>query len=848
MGSVFDLFAKLSLDSSEYDKGLDNAKSSAESGGSKIGAALGNAAKVGAAAVTAASTAVTAFAKSSVDAGMSFDSSMAQVAATMGVSMEELQSNVGSTETAYGHFEGTLRDFAQFLGANTAFSATQAAEALNYMALAGYDTQESMEMLPTVLDLAAAGGIDLAYASDMVTDAQSALGLSAEETAEMVDKMAMASSKSNTSVAQLGEAILTIGATARSVKGGTTELATVLGVLADNGIKGTEGGTHLRNIIMSLQSPTDSAAQALDALGVAVYDSDGNMRSLVDIVADMQTGLDGMDQASRDAMINGIFNKTDVAAVNALLNTSQDRFSELTGEIENAQGAAQRMAETQLDNLAGDVTLFQSALEGAKIAISDVLTPSLREFVQFGTESVSALGTAFKEDGLAGALNALGPIIDQGVQLLFDALPKVIEAGIALLDALVTAIINNLPKLVPAAIQLVQSLADNILENLPKLIESAEELILSIVEGLITALPQLIPVVVQIITTLQQRLTDPELLAMLVDAAIAIILALADGLIAALPQLIENAPIVIQHLVDALIENAPKLVEAAAEIVLKLGTAIKDYLPEMLQAGVDIVFSILSGIVSTFEELIRAGSEIGWKISDGFDDFIEAAKEWGQDLIDNLIAGIKQKWESLKDTVRETAQKIKDFLGFSKPEEGPLSDADEYGGDFIDLIIDGIRGKISDVASIVNEVAETVHNAIADLIDSALSWGHDLIQNFINGIWQKAQDLWDTVKGIAQGVRDFIGFSEPKKGPLSDFHTFAPDMMQLFAKGIKDNEDLVTAQIGKSFDFRAQMPASAPALAAGPTQNTWNITVNGIAELDEIVRWYQGRQVEGRMV
>ena len=211
---------------------------------------IGKAAVVG---VTAATVAVGGFAAASVNTGMAFDSSMSQVAATMGYTVDELND---STSEASQNFS-QLREFAMEMGANTAFSASQAADALNYMALAGYDAETSMTMLPNVLNLAAAGGIELAAASDMVTDAQSALGLTLDETSELVDMMARTSSKSNTSVAQLGEAILTVGGTAKTLSGGTTELNMALGVLADNGIKGAEGGTALRNMILSLSAPTD---------------------------------------------------------------------------------------------------------------------------------------------------------------------------------------------------------------------------------------------------------------------------------------------------------------------------------------------------------------------------------------------------------------------------------------------------------------------------------------------------------------------------------------------------------------------------------------------------------------
>ena len=361
-----------------------------------IGKVFSVAAKTAAVGFSAATAGVVAFGKSAISAGSQFDSSMAQVAATMGTTVDQI---------------GNLRDFAMEMGAKTAFSATEAADALNYMALAGYDSNEAMQALPNVLNLAAAGSIDLAYASDMVTDAQSALGLTMDESAQLVDKMAMASSKSNTSVAQLGEAILTVGGTAKNLAGGTTELSTALGILADNGVKGAEGGTALRNVILSLSAPTDTAADALDALGVSVFDAQGNMRSLNDIFGDLNTSLSAMTQGEQTQVLNKIFNKVDLKSVNALLANTGERFDELSGYIDNATGAAEKMAATQLDNLNGDVTLFKSALEGAQIVISDALTPYLRDFVQLGTDGIGRVTDAFEEGGLSGAIGAVKDVI-----------------------------------------------------------------------------------------------------------------------------------------------------------------------------------------------------------------------------------------------------------------------------------------------------------------------------------------------------------------------------------------------------------------------------------------------------
>ena len=341
-----------------------------------------------------------------------FDTSMSQVQATMGITkdaMSELNGESVNTVEA-------LRDLAKQMGSETAFSASECAEAMNYLALAGYDTQEIYDTLPTVLNLAAAGGIDLASASDMVTDAMSALGMETREADTMVDQMSKTASTTNTSVAQLGEAILTIGATAKTVKGGTAELNTALGILANNGIKGAEGGTHLRNVILALQSPTDKAAACMESLGVEVYDSEGNMRSLNDILGDLNTSMDGMTSAEKQNIISSIFNKTDLAAVNSLLSNTGDSWDSLQQSITESGGAAQQMADTQLDNLSGQITILKSALEGLAISFGEILMPKIRaaaKKIQEFVDKLNGMNDEQKETvvKIAAVVAAIGPML-----------------------------------------------------------------------------------------------------------------------------------------------------------------------------------------------------------------------------------------------------------------------------------------------------------------------------------------------------------------------------------------------------------------------------------------------------
>lgn len=435
------LIARLTLDSSEYEKGLTNAEKTAKKNGDMIKTGMLKATGVLAAGLTA-------FAGASVKTGAEFDASMSQVAATLGKSMDDLLSDIGSVDTAYGQFTGNLREYAQFMGANTVFSANQAAEALNYMALAGYDTQKSMDMLPSVLSLAAAGNFDLARASDMVTDASSAMSLSQEETVELVDQMARTASRTNTSVEQLGDAMLTVGGTANYMKGGTAELNQVLGILADNAFKGSEGGTHLRNILLKLASPTKEGAEWIEKLGINIFDAEGNMRSFSDIFPELNASLATLTDEQKLEALSQMFNTRDIAAVNALLGTSSERWAELDEEITNATGAAQEMADTQLDNLEGDITLLKSAFEGFQIQLSDQLTPVLREVVQGLTDFIGnmstwgpiILGAATAFGVLAVAVN-FGTIVS-GVTGAFSALWGVLSANpIGVLIAIIAGLV-----------------------------------------------------------------------------------------------------------------------------------------------------------------------------------------------------------------------------------------------------------------------------------------------------------------------------------------------------------------------------------------------------------------------
>ena len=651
---------------------------------SKFGSAfkkgLGTVGKVGAAALAATTTAVTAFGASAVSAGADFDAAMSQVAATMGENANAMVEYNGKTVTA----TEALRGFAQEMGSSTAFSATEAAEALNYMALAGYNAETSMNMLPTVLNLASAGAMDLASASDMVTDVSSALGLSIDETSQMVDQMAAAASSSNTSVEQLGSALLTIGATAANVKGGTQELSTILGALGDNGIKGAEGGTHLRNMLLSLQDAAVDGKVTMGDFKVSVYDSEGNMRSMIDIIGDMQTGMDGMSQASKDALISGVFNKTDLASVNALLNTSSKRFDELSQKIGDSAGAAQTMAEVQLDNLQGDITLFQSALEGAKIAVSDELTPSLREFVQFGSDGLSQLTEAFKSDGIEGAVSVFGDLLGEGLAMIINKLPSFVEAGASLLTSLISGLLDHASEIATSAVSIVQTLVMAIMELAPQLLSAGLQIIGELVIGIAEALPELIPAAISMIEEIGNAILDN--LDLIIDAAMQLLEAVVKGIVDNFGKLMEVAAQIVMKLVNAIVQKAPELATSAVQLVIQLVNGIIANLPQILPAAMQIINAVNNAIISNLPTILQAGIT----------------------LLGQLIAGIIQAIPQLIAQIPNIiSQMANAFNGY---------DWSSLGSNIIRGIANGIANGASAIVSAAKNAASSALNAAKNFL------------------------------------------------------------------------------------------------------------------------------------
>ena len=736
--------------------------------------------------------AVSALGTAAVKTTADFDSSMSQVQATMGITKDSMSDLNGASVNTMD----ALRDLAKQMGAETAFSASECADAMNYLALAGYSTQEIYDTLPTVLNIAEAGDIDLASASDMVTDAMSALGMETSEADTMVDQMAKTASLTNTSVAQLGEGILTIGATARTVKGGTAELNTALGILANNGIKSAEGGTHLRNVILSLQNPTDKAASQMEALGISVYDSEGNMRSLNDILGDLNTSMEGMTAQEKSNIIGQIFNKTDLSAVNALLANTGDAWDSLQQSIADSGGAAQQMADTQLDNLSGQLTLLKSALEGLAISFGEILMPAIRaivEKVQAFVDKLNSLDDAQKQTVVKIALiaAAIGPLLIAlgktistvgSVMTGFSALTKgAAKLGVKLAGSTgsVTSLGSALgaiagPVLAVVAIVAVLAAA---FKHLWDTNEEFRNAITGIWEGIAERFTAFGDAITQRLNTLGfdfQNIVD-------------VLKAVWDGFCQILAPVFEAAFSVISTVLGTVLDGITGLLDVFIGLFTgnwsQLWTGVKEIFSGIWN-GITGVFSAALGMIQGIADTVLSWFGTSWNevwtgistffanIWNGIVAFFTGVWETIKNVVfvgiqfigsileaafDIITLPFRFIWENCKETIAAVWESIKSIVsGAVNAVSTTISTVMTTISTVISTVWTAISTKVSTVINAIKTTVTTVFNAINTVASTVWNGIKSAISTVVDGISSKVSSVFNSVKSTASSVFNSI--------------------------------------------------------------------------------------------
>lgn len=379
----------------------------------------------------AAISAAKDFTKQLVNVGTTFDDSMAQVAAVSGASADELEK---------------LRDKAKEMGSTTKFTASEAADAFNYMAMAGWKTEDMLSGIEGILNLAAASGSDLATTSDIVTDALTAMGYEAKDAGRLADVMAAASSNANTNVEMMGQtfqyAAPIVGALGYSME----DTAVAIGLMANAGIKGEKSGTALRSILTRLSAPPKECADAMSTLGLKITKTDGTMKSLDEIMVDLRKSFSKLSETEQTAIAKSIAGQEAMSGLLAIVNAAPADFDKLTKAVEASNGAADKMATTMVDTLGGDMTILKSQIEGVQLTIFEKLEPTLRSGVK---EIQNFIGTVDWQDFGKRAGKAIATLSESAKKFAKNSLPM-LKKALVLVGKALNFVIENFHILAPA--------------------------------------------------------------------------------------------------------------------------------------------------------------------------------------------------------------------------------------------------------------------------------------------------------------------------------------------------------------------------------------------------------------
>ena len=723
----------------KVDSSLNSAFSAVQKG-------ISGATKAMAAATVAGVGAVAAITKKAIDVGSGFEQAMSQVQATM-----LIDTNTADGAAAYE----TLENAARQCGRETAFSATEAAEGLNYLALAGYSAEKAATALPTVLRLAGAGAMELADASDMVTDAMSALGIEATQTnlESFADKMAKTASVSNTSVAQLGEAILTVGGTAKDLAGGTTELNVALGILADNGIKAAEGGTHLRNMILSLQSPRNSDAAAMfEKMGLSAYDAQGNMRSLGDVFGDLNKQMAGLSAADVNNTLSTIFKQTDLAAARAMLAATADSVQSL-GSVVDASLAQNGQSLSQLGiNLDEMAKGFDSTMTSEQFAAQMMQQYGMdAESAGLIFEGLSSIveGTGNRFDELTGKVNdSVGAcqemyniqldnlkgdlaILNSAAEDLYISIFKEINPGLRsmvqlgqeMLGKLSTAFDEGgLSGMVGAIGEVIADAVDAIADVAPKAVEMGVSLVTSFVEGIASSAGKLGNVASDIGSTFISGMFNliPTVLLTGIDIAVSF----AEGIVNGLPGIMESGATAIGGFVDGLVARGPEVINTALSLARTLAVGIVQNAPALISAGTELITGLITGladgIANNLPEIVEIAGEMVESISTALIEAAPKLLEAGKTLIEAAGKGIsdsvKHTFDDIKNgsaTLSEVAVTFAPFLLAAGKITPALGKAKSAVSGFL-TVAGGIGSKMKLATQVLTNFPYIAHNFVAE--------------------------------------------------------------------------------------------------------------------------------------
>lgn len=705
---------------------------------------------------------VTALGTASVKTAADFESAMSKVATVSGATGSDLEA---------------LTKKAREMGSKTKFSASEAAEAMNYMAMAGWKTEDMLSGIEGVMNLAAASGEDLATTSDIVTDALTAFGLSAQDSGHFADVLAAASSNANTNVSMMGETFKYCAPIAGALGFSVEDTAEAIGLMANAGIKSTQAGTSLRTIMTNLSGEVKICGESIGEVTVATTNADGSMRDLSDILADCRTAFSGLSESEKAAAAESLVGKNAMSGFLALMNAGEGDIAKLSGAIDNCNGAAQSMADTMNNNLEGQLTILKSQLQELAISFGEILLPAVKKivgWVQGFIDVLNSLPDGVKETIVTVALiaAALGPVliiigkIITAVGTIMTIVPKVVGVIKAVKTAFLalnaTMLANPIVLIIAAIAALVAAFiylwnnCDEFRQFWIDLWESIKQIAVAVWE----VLKEFFVSAWEFIKTTAETVWNG-----------------LAGFFTGLWEGIKNTFTTVVNAISTFLSTMWNTIKSVAETIWN---AIKNVITTVVNGIENTITTVWNGIKNTVTTVVNAiktavstAFSAMWNgikntisgiyntIKNGFTNAVNFIKNlassafsWGADIINGIVNGIKSCIGKVKDAVCSVADTIKSFLHFSVPDEGPLTEYESWMPDFMSGLAKGIeksKGMVKDAVS--GLAADMVVNPQVNAGQMAMAGGGSVTSTDMSGL---VSAIKDAVSSVGGGSGDIV--------------------------------------------------------------------------------------------
>lgn len=765
-----------------------------------------------------------------------------KVTADFDAEMSKVQAISGATGEEFTQ----LRDKARELGSQTKFSATEAAQGFEYMGMAGWKTEDMLNGITGIMNLAAASGEELGTTSDIVTDALTAFGMSASDSARFADILASAATNANTNVSMMGESFKYVAPVAGSLGYSAEDVAIALGLMANSGIKADMAGTSLRNMFQRMAKPTKESQMAMDRLNLSLSDGNGNMYSFREIMNQLRESFTEINMSAEE--YDGILDNLDQQLADGSLSQSKYNAAveELNKQAFGAEGAEKARAAAMLGGtraMSGLLAIANASTEDyekltnaidhssdAFARLEDGSVVPLNEALESGANIIETYNgqaeamAATMQDNLSGDITTLKSMLQELAISIGDLLMPTLREIVTAVQNVVTWL-NNLDegtKKTIVQIALVIAAIGPVLLVIGKVV-SAVGTVISVIGTITSAIGAILPV----LTTIGGVITGT------VIPAIAAIGAPVLAVVAAIAAVIAIIVVCVKHW--------DEIKEAAGKAV--------DFMSEKWSQFKEFLGKVWDGIKEKTKETVSNMSQKWGEFKTNVTNRWQETKD-SVNAVNNLIAQhVSNRFNQIKsNTINEVnAMRTGAVNGFNNLRSGVLNVVSNVYSNvsnrFLDMKntvssrVDGIKNSavnaFNNMRSGISNVMGTVYSTIVSgfsnavryitsLPSQAWGWGRDIISGIVDGIRSAFSWLTDAVSDIADTIASYIHFSEPDKGALKDFHTFMPDMMRQMAQGIRDG----IPQLESAMDSMTQ--SMVPTMGGATTNNT-NNTQNSVS-------------------